>query len=431
MKSITYQTIPNFGAWKSDSKVKDIRVRRKHDPILLRIDNIIRAIETSTDNGEALYLRFELFFSTNFWLKSIKQQHTMEKMQPGREPAVRALFQCNAKALAASFDCGVQALPNVLEQHFGRTLSQHGRTMDIDSYHYFKQQAEREKFKLFYKGGVVYQLPWRDIQQGKDIKLVKPVRAESAVIRMHTKPGLRDVLKEDWAFFVMSIGRELYMTPHHGVIKNGTSAGVVPKFHSSIMSGMPVSCAGSICIKNGIVTGIRNDSGHYQPTNFHLLNVLQHLSMMGVSLQKVTVYDYAGAARAQGDEFLAGSGNWKSVRQRMVRNDPVMRQFEIDVKQRYNGGRGEDFRTLVRDRYGDLKVLNPQGSQEELWSQAHREVALALGEISEKWWKMASSPPIPYSPPRPKTGHGPRPKPTIPGKANRPRINPRSSHRTV
>jgi len=431
MKSLTYQTIPNFSTWKSDSKVNSIRVRRKHDPILSRIDNIIQAIEHSTDNGEALYLRFELFFSTNFWLKSIKQQHAMAKMQPKREPAIRALFRCNAKALAASFECGVQALPNVLEQHFGRALSAHGRTMDVNSYHYFKQQAEREKFKLFYKGGVVYQLPWRDIQKGKNIKSVKPVRAESAVINMHTKSGLRGVLKENWAFFVMSIGRELYMTPHHGISETGSSAGVVPKYHSSIMSGMPVACAGSISIKNGIVNGIRNDSGHYQPTNLHMLNVLQHLSMMGVSLNGITVYDYAGAARAQGDEFLAGSGNWKSVRQRMIRNDPAMMQFEVDVKKRYDGGRGEDFRTLVRDRYGDLKVLNLQGSREELWSQAHREVALALGEISEKWWKMASSPPIPYSPPRPRTGHGPRPKPNIPGKANRPKINPGSFRRAV
>lgn len=428
MKTITYQAIPGSIAWKSDSKVKDIFVTRKSDPILSRIDNIIEAIERSNDNGEVLYLRFELFFATNFWLKSIKQHIKRDKMQPSREPAVRALFQCNTKALASGFGCGVQALPNVLEQYFGRSLSQHGKTMDSDSYHYFRKQAEREKFKLFYKGGQVFQLPWRDIQKGKNINAVKPVKANSSTIHMATKADLRDVLEDDWAFFVMSMGRELYMTPHHSVRKAGSSVGVMSKYHSSIMAGMPVSCAGSIYIKNGWVEGIRNDSGHYQPTNLHMLNVLQHFLMMGVPLKGITVYDYGGAARAQGDEFLESAGNWRSVRQRMARNSPAMMQWEVEVKQRYDGGKGEDFRTLVRDRYGSLKTLHPQGTRDQLWAQAFREVALALGEIDEKWWKMASAPPIPYAPPRPGSEHGRRPKPRRPDKTNRrPLHNPRAT----
>ncbi len=178
----------------------------------------MKAIDKAKDNGEVTYLRFMLYFTTNCWLTTIKRQHNLLRMQPSREPAVRALFRCNIKAMAIGFKCSVQALPNELEKHFGRALSQHGKTVDTSekNFHYFLDVAQREKFRLLYKGGLLYQLPWRQFMRGE---AVEPVLANSSIIHEQTRANLKgtekvkdgkfqkDMFKliEEWAFFVMSM----------------------------------------------------------------------------------------------------------------------------------------------------------------------------------------------------------------------------------
>jgi hypothetical protein len=312
-----------------------------------------------------------------------------------------------------------------------------------NNYHYFLNEAEKEKFRLFYKGGLVYQLPWRKVQKGE---AVQPVLANSSVIHGQTNANLRgkekvrdgnqvwdmNKLVEDWAFFVMSMNRDIYMAPHVTVGVGGNAQRTLPAYHSSILAGLPVMCAGSIHIEDGVVKAIRNDSGHYQPTTLHMISMLQHFEMMGVSLKRLEIYDHEYHLRATGEEFLKANGDWPTIERRVARSTPQMREWEVLMKTQYKGGRegGTDFPTLVRGRYEELKQMYPQMARDQLWARAHREVAFALGEVDGRFYDMAMGQPIPFTPPpRPTTPHGPRPrgfKPQVPPKANRPKVNPRT-----
>jgi len=79
------------------------------------------------------------------------------------------------------------------------------------------------------------------------------------------------------------------------------------------------------------VKAIRNDSGHYQPTVDHLVNVVQTLAMHGVKPADVTVravpcsWKQHGVVqttelRRQGDELLRLRGGGGGLYQRMEAN---------------------------------------------------------------------------------------------------------------
>ncbi len=242
MRTTHYQNLPSAADWKRDSSVS--YVRRASDPVLSRIDNLLDAFSRAKDAGERTYILSELYFAGNYWLRNFKQVNKLTTMNAKREPAIRVLFRCVVKKMAFFFDCGVQALPNALERYFGRSLSEHGRRLDsANNSHYFLKRAELEKFKLRFKAGRVYQLPWREYMKNKDVKL-QP--ANSQLIHDQTKrvdKGYK-FLRTDWACFVMSMSRDLYMAPHLGGQAAGSSiAGVVPKCHSSYLAGLPVLCS--------------------------------------------------------------------------------------------------------------------------------------------------------------------------------------------
>ncbi|HHL33774.1 MAG TPA: hypothetical protein ENJ30_05360 [Desulfobulbaceae bacterium] len=235
--------------------------------------------------------------------------------------------------------------------------------------------------------------------KNKDVK-IKP--ANSDIIHDQTQ-GVdkgNKFLRTNWACFVMSMSRDLYMAPHFGQLKESSSgSGVIPKYHSSHLAGLPVLCSGSILVKDGWVQGLRNDSGHYQPTNSHLVNVLEHLQMMLVNLKGIEVVDYGGALWADGEDFLSSRGNWATAVTRARRNSPEMRQWEIDIKTKYKGGRGTAFRPLVEEHYANMTTGPKQGGLYYLWEKAYREVAIALSEVDKSFWTKAGEKPFPPPPP--------------------------------
>src|SRR5205823_5961883 len=81
-----------------------------------------------------------------------------------------------------------------------------------------------------------------------------------------------------YAGFALSMERQLYMAHHRGSFNKDNF------FHSSYLSGDAVLCTGTINIVNGVVKGLCNDSGHYQPTLEHLVNVVRTLQMHGANI---------------------------------------------------------------------------------------------------------------------------------------------------
>ena len=68
------------------------------------------------------------------------------------------------------------------------------------------------------------------------------------------------------------------------------------RHHSSLLAGIRVACAGEFKATDGRITFLSNDSGHYNPTIKHFLQVLHQLQKQGVFLDAVRVnYVYEDA----------------------------------------------------------------------------------------------------------------------------------------
>lgn len=116
--------------------------------------------------------------------------------------------------------------------------------------------------------------------------------------------------------FVLSMSNELYV-------------GVLEKFglqyHSCFMAGRPVQCAGTMQLDHGVVTYVRNDSGHYKPVDQSMVKLLQYLRMNGMDLGRITVgQDRRGGAEVRGDLFMRDNGNWNAILARAPHQAPPL-----------------------------------------------------------------------------------------------------------
>lgn len=90
------------------------------------------------------------------------------------------------------------------------------------------------------------------------------------VTRQHTAKGGST---RSLAYIWMGVGGEFFADLHNPLKERGWDT----FHHSSFRSGGDVMCAGMISAKDGKITHIDNDSGHYQPTSEHLLALVWHL----------------------------------------------------------------------------------------------------------------------------------------------------------
>jgi hypothetical protein len=95
-------------------------------------------------------------------------------------------------------------------------------------------------------------------------------------------------------------------------------------FHSSYNDGHRVAMAGTVAITNGVITGIRLDSGHYHSALHNLTTFLWALKMYGVNLSKVSLLDFRGNwignVSVSAEDFLASGKTWQQFLQGAVRS---------------------------------------------------------------------------------------------------------------
>lgn len=401
-----YTRIPKFGQWKSHSKVPSIRVWRKHDPTLLGIDAIMKALERTKENGTRNYLIVELYFTTNYWLRNFKT-HPRGSMHPDRGNAIRSLLRYSVKQMAKGFGCGIQAVPTKLEQFYGRTMGTHGVTTDAtEPYHYLKR-ADIEQYKLFFDKGKVYCFDWENKRHGQEFVL-ELANTEHIYYRDTDMKSLQ----LGWARFAMSMSRDIYLAPHipfKAAQRFREDGAPAPVCHSSYLAGKPVLCAGSMEINQGIITGLKSDSGHYRPTYQQLMNVIQHLAVVGVDISKVSVCDFLGWPLGTGREFLRNNEQWRK------RLDETGQEFR----------RTNNLHDLVAKRvalheniifFSDLKEM-PDNNKK--WEIAYKSVCedLATALNDPNWRKYAEEKhtiPRRKAPAPPQGGRKPPPRPTTP-----------------
>jgi hypothetical protein len=397
---IRYSKMPRLHQWKKkDSYVRDFRVFRRHDKNLCGIDAIVDAIGKSNKNGMRNYLMIELYFATNYWLRNFKAKRT--SMHPAREDAVRSLCRYSIEQMAKGFNCGVQAVPNKLERYYGRTMGAHGQKMDNENPGHYMRRAEVEQYKLIFDRGLAYCFDWQNKRHGQDFVLTL---ANTQYI--HERDTDQKSLKPDFARFAMSMSRDIYLAPHvsYGAAAGARKQGIAaPAVHSSYLAGMTVLCAGSMCITNGVVTDIRSDSGHYKPTYSQLMNVVQHLCVMGVNTTEVIISDFLSWPLGTASEFLANNEHW---RKRIDQTGAKYRQTK-NVEQ------------LVEDRVAELKKsvffsrVAKAPSDKAIWQVAYKSVCedLAIALNDPSWRTLAEKD---YAMPRRKAPEPPRRKPPRP-----------------
>ncbi|PVZ68335.1 hypothetical protein [Pelagibaculum spongiae] len=288
------------------------------------ISSMVGALNLSSANGR-VYILCSLYYATSNWLENIPQTTALGPiggaiwLQQARRPAVQNLYMVVVRYLKWHLNLtSVELIPEKLKYFFGREMGAHGTESDKFNNDqgtlYYLNEADRDKFKIRFKDGIAHQLPWWieeiDGQSPKKLSndLLKqciPILAESSrspgtngmivpAPPLPPKKGVSQVITDapgmfidDFSGCVMDMGWNLYCAPHYGGFDKGGSKKNF--FHSSYMQGEPIAFAGSIRIQKGRVTGICNDSGHYRPTQHHMIIALQALQFHGVDLSYVDV----------------------------------------------------------------------------------------------------------------------------------------------
>lgn len=332
-------TLPSLNAWKHTT-LGDTPPR---DSILMRIDECLKTYPGPIDGWDRLALLGELYFATDFFLRRAPKINTPQYVN--RVPMVEQLYLTVVDMLCKAFGCSVNFLPQMLEECWGRVLTHHG--WEVDTQHKDKKvyrvgasspvatyltRAQVEKFRLRYYGGRV--------QMHNPKKLTDWVPADSRGIGWEDARLVHPAMMlPGYAGFALSVGREMYMARHKGCFHKDNF------FHSSYLSGDTVLCTGTVLIENGIVKGVKNDSGHYQPSIEHLVNVAEMMRMHGVNLAGVKFTAVAYSWRdhqgkpgtyevsTTGDQLLKLRGGGTGLHERINRN-------EANVATRGGGGAG-------------------------------------------------------------------------------------------
>jgi hypothetical protein len=296
---LKYTEIPSLAKWRHDSSVA--LATRNHDAVLVHIDGLIDDYNKRRREPTASVIACDLLMSLDYWLKMYKKNPRMENR---RAPAVQALFECVAYALCRVFKCEINALPRELEWTFGRELSDVGINVDIretlDCKAYYLDRSELPLYRLWFKGGLAYQWQWWTTPSGPR------VLAESS--KAYSRHAGAYTVGIDYAFFVMSMGRDIYMMKHGQVGKTNYRT-----FHSSYLAGGAVMAAGSMLIRRGVIKRIRSDSGHYKPTPTNMLALLQALQMLGVNLSEIVMEDHMGWPVGSAPEFFRKNAKWDAL----------------------------------------------------------------------------------------------------------------------
>jgi hypothetical protein len=284
-----YTAIPKDNQWQEDTKAG--LDQRANDRILLSIDKFIYEANKTNNKAVITYLKTQLFFTTDTWLRLEKKG--AENIDPARYLPVYALFKYIAGQLCKLWDVTVNVLPQKIEEKFGQEISTYGRNKDKELTYdpqkplpkvKYLTRLEAKKYELvFGNDRRAYQYAWWDPEMMEKWELVPADSSRS--------PGLKDgpaelpVFTNNLCGYSMSMDRRFYIGPHRAGF-DGASSNF---YHSSYLAGQTVLCAGEMKIINGIITEVTNDSGHYQPSLTHLVNVLETLSMYGVDVINIDV----------------------------------------------------------------------------------------------------------------------------------------------
>lgn len=310
MPAKTYSTIPTLVQWKSDSNVTF--AIRNQDIILTHIDALIDMYhKCSAEPSRKSLILCDLFQTINFWVKSCKDGSKWT--DKARYRAIRDLFDGVLTQLKQVL--GVDSdlmVSNEMKFMFGVAMTTDGCDTDKDKGMKRFTEDELAQYRVWFKGGVAYQLPWWDNSGALKRQLANSSHGYKKMVR-----GDNNFQSKNYSGFIMTLNRELYMTKQDPDKKH---------FHSSYNGGIRVAAAGTIRIEDGRIRGVRTDSGHYQPRLNSLYTFLWALVMYQVNLRDIEIFDYQNEPQGRADEFLQHPDIWKT--QNVGRGNEQIKQWD-------------------------------------------------------------------------------------------------------
>lgn len=114
---------------------------------------------------------------------------------------------------------------------------------------YIEDLKERETYRLTFKNGKIYQ-------------------GDKVFDTSGSENGFAIFVMDEFGNFYASIEQRVWFF-----------------HHSSFLAGRPVACAGVISVRDGELTMISNESGHYKPNEAFMLQALNELKRKGISTE--------------------------------------------------------------------------------------------------------------------------------------------------
>ncbi len=319
MAELRYETVPTASQFKKDSSV--LMAIRSHDRLITYLDWLLERYHA---NHRANTLRphviaCDLFLTCNSWITLYHERRP--SLRKERYPAVLALFDVVVYQLALMFGhVGNRhngksgwhefQVRNEMAKIFGREIvpekdqsdrgiTDDGAAPDPKKMARYYEKAELAQHRVRFSDGRAHQYA---VRRNHSVYL-KPIDSRDCYVKC-TRPGAAECIP-GWGSFVMTLDRVFYMSAHHSGI-----------FHSAYTNGQPVSCAGTMLIENGVVLGIRPDSGHYTPEPKNIAFALLALKMYGVNIDRVRVLEYD----AYSNGAYSGNKKGKHANQHLQQN---------------------------------------------------------------------------------------------------------------
>jgi hypothetical protein len=309
-RSIGAKRVPRQNQWRAALGGNAAKQQVWAIPILRHVDGYLGAFNKTSDKWHRLSCLGQLYFLTDTYLKEATRSPSNARYARFR-PQVEDLFGSVVQKLCELLDCQINVLPQRIQDYWGRVLTAHGHGIDTQAVKVgatpvvaeYLSAADREYYRIHFDGPTAWMIERTNYKNW--------VLADSPGIGWEDGRGYAapDMMLPDFAGFALSMGRELYMAHHKGSFHKDNF------FHSSYMAGDSVLCTGTIQIFKGKVHAIRNDSGHYQPTIQHLINVVQTLRMHGVDPGTVWVQAVACSWTNQAGDIQKTDSPWWTGRQ--------------------------------------------------------------------------------------------------------------------
>lgn len=347
--AIVYKNLPTMHQFKKDSSI--FLADRSKDKMLLAIDFLLNAYAVLQECGGP-YLRIkqqfnlaQLYFACDYWLKIVdggKRYPESANMNAGRRPVIYELYKCVVNTLLERTGVHLSKLPDWLMQTFGRGMSGTAVQTDISGHAIHLCAEDLHWYRLHFMSGLAYQHKWWENSS-------EFVHADSrySLMAMGADPNAR---AEGCSGYVLGMSQDFYLAPHFvDEPKRGDRLTTESFYHSSYLGGRPVLCAGTIRIDSGQVRLITNESGHYRPTESHLLQAVNILNMMGVRMDTLNVRSF-GKPACTGAQFLAT----RQYEFEKVQGEEFKREHERMKVQSRLGNQGRQMRQENQRTVNDL-----------------------------------------------------------------------------